>query len=67
MGIYEKIIDIVMNFFKDVEKNIKYLFPLFVGAVIGILLFSKVLIYIFSNYDLQSKALFVGLILRECS
>ena len=40
MGIYDKIIYSVNNFFKDIKKNILFLGTLGIGAVLGILLSS---------------------------
>lgn len=62
-GIYEKLLDSILNFFKDVRKNFKFLFPIAFGGIIGIILFSKVLEYLLYRYPLQTKSLFIGLIL----
>ena len=37
MGIYEKLLDSVLNFFKDIKNNVKYLFPIVLGGIIGII------------------------------
>ncbi len=63
LGIYEKIIDSILNFLKDVKKNIKFLFPIILGCAIGIIIFSKFLIYLFNIYPNQAKSMFAGLIL----
>lgn len=62
-GIYEKLLDSVLNFFKDIKNNFKFLFPIIIGVFVGILLFSKILNYLFYAYPLQTKSIFVGLIL----
>ena len=62
-GIYEKLLDSILNFFKDVKKNFLFLLPIVIGAFIGVLLFSKLLNYFLNNYPIQSKGIFIGFIL----
>lgn len=62
-GIYEKLLDSVLNFFKDIKKNTKFLLPILLGAGIGILIFSNILNYLFYYFPLQTKSIFIGLIL----
>lgn len=63
MGIYEKLLDSVLNFFKDIKSNVKYLFPIVLGGVIGIVLFSNLLNYFFYQFPIQTKSIFIGLII----
>lgn len=62
-GIYDKLIDSILNFFKDIRKNLKFLFPIGVGGIIGIIIFSKILQFMLYKYQLQTKSVFIGLIL----
>ncbi len=62
-GIYEKLLDAVLSFFKKPKENIKFLLPIFLGALIGIIIFSKILNYLLFNYTIQTKSMFIGLIL----
>lgn len=62
-GIYDKLLDSVLNFFKDIKKNTKFLFPIFLGGISGVILFSKILQYLLYKYELQTKSIFIGLIL----
>ena len=62
-GIYEKLLDSILGFFKNIRKNFKFLFPLFLGGLLGILLFSKLLNYLLYAYPTPTKSTFVGLIL----
>lgn len=62
-GIYEKLLDAVLNFFKDIKQNIKFLFPIALGVGIGVLLFSNILNYLLYEFPLQTKSIFIGLII----
>lgn len=62
-GIYEKLLDAVLNFFKDIKQNIKFLFPIALGVGIGVLLFSNGLNYALYAFPIQTKSIFIGLIL----
>lgn len=44
-GIYEKLVDSVLNLFKDFKKNFAFLFPIGLGAFFGIVLFGNVIKY----------------------
>ena len=62
-GIYETLLNCVLNFFKDIKQNFKILFPIVLGVFLGILLFGNILKYIFYAYPIQTKFIFIGLIL----
>ena len=62
-GIYEKLLDTVLNFFKDIKQNIKFLFPIALGVGIGVLLFSNILNYLLYEFPIQTKSIFIGLII----
>ena len=62
-GIYEKLLDAVLNFFKDIKHNIKFLFPIALGVGIGVLLFSNILNYFLYEFPVQTKSIFIGLII----
>jgi putative membrane protein len=62
-GIYEKLIDSVLNIFKDFKTNFKFLLPIGLGGVTGILLFGKILKYLFNTYPMPTKFAFIGLII----
>lgn len=62
-GLYEKLIDSILNFFNDLKTNFKFLFPLFLGAGIGIILFGNLLNYCLYQFPVQTKSIFIGLIL----
>lgn len=62
-GIYEKLIDSVLNFFKDIKSNFKFLFPILIGIAIGVILFGNILKYLFITFPYQTNFAFIGLIL----
>lgn len=62
-GIYEKLLDSILNFFQDIKKNTKFLLPIGIGVGIGILIFSKLLHYFLAYFPIQTKSIFIGLIL----
>ena len=62
-GIYEKLLDSILGFFKNIKKNFIFLFPIVLGCILGVLMFSKILNYMLYAYPIQTKSTFVGLIL----
>lgn len=62
-GIYEKLLDAFLNFFKDIKQNFKFLLPLLIGGVIGVVIFSRLMDYFLSYYPIHTKSIFIGLIL----
>lgn len=62
-GIYEKLLDSVLNFFKDIKSNIKFLSPILIGVGIGIILFGNLLRFLFNNFEMQTMFCFIGIIL----
>ena len=63
LGIYEKLLDAVLNIFKNFKENIKFLLPIGIGGVIGVVLFGNILKYLFYAYPTQISFLFIGLVL----
>lgn len=62
-GIYEKLLNSILNFFRDPKNNFKFLFPILIGTGIGIILFGNVLNYCLYEFPIQTKSIFIGLIL----
>lgn len=62
-GIYEKLLNSILGFFKNIKENIKFLSPIILGGFLGVLLFSNILNYLFASFPIQIKGIFVGLIL----
>lgn len=63
LNIYDKLIDSVSNFRKDFKKSIMFLLPIGIGAVLGIVAFSKLIEFLLTNYPLATNFFFIGLIL----
>lgn len=63
LGLYEKLLNSALNFFKNIKENFKFLFSIGSGAIIGIILFSKIILYCFNTIPFQTKSLFIGLLL----
>lgn len=63
MGIYEDMINSISHIFRDLKKNILFLLPIGVGAVISILLMSKLINRCLENYPFPTTLFFIGLIL----
>lgn len=62
LGIYEKLLNSVLNIFKDFKTNIKIILPILFGGIIGMILFGKILKYLISTYPTQINYIFIGLI-----
>jgi len=62
-GIYEKLLDSILNFFSDIKNNFKFLFPIVIGIGFGIILFGNILNYCLYQFPIQTKSIFIGLIL----
>lgn len=63
MGIYEKIIGVVNNLFKDIKKSIATLLPIGVGMVLGVAIFSFIIPWCLQVYPFPTSFCFIGLIL----
>lgn len=63
MGIYEDLIGAISHFFKDLKKNINLLLFIGIGAVLAILLVSKLINYTLDAFPFATILFFIGLIL----
>ncbi len=62
-GLYQKAINAIGTLFKDFKNNMKFLIPLALGMGTGILLFSKIVDFLLANYEMQTRFLFLGLVI----
>lgn len=62
MGIYEKIINAISEFKKDIINNGIYLSKIGIGIIIAIALFSKIIVKCINKYYFATMLLFIGMI-----
>ncbi|MCW1949702.1 MAG: DUF368 domain-containing protein [Candidatus Shapirobacteria bacterium] len=62
MGIYDELITIISNPFKNFKKNFIFLFPMAIGGIVSIVSLIQVLKFMFETYPIPSFLLFFGLI-----
>ncbi len=62
-GIYEKLVNSVLDLFHDFKKNVTFLLPIIIGVAIGFFLFGNLLNYVYLHYESECKLLFLGFIL----
>lgn len=63
LGVYDKALYYINNFFKHKKESIKYLFPLGIGILISIIIFSKIIDYTLSRQYVITMLFFIGLLL----
>ncbi len=63
LGLYEKVVKSMSTLFKSFKKNIKFLIPLVLGFAVGVLLFSKVVDFMLTNFEFHTRYLFLGLVI----
>jgi len=62
MGIYERAMKAISEYRKNPVENFKFLLPLGIGAMLAVILSSKMIVYFLNNYYLATMLLFIGLI-----
>ena len=62
-NLYDKALDAITKFFNNPKKNFLFLMNLAFGVLIGVVLFSKVIIYFLNEHYIYTMSLFIGLIL----
>lgn len=63
LGVYEDIIGAISHFFKDIKKHLKLIFWIGIGAVVSIIVMSKVIVASLESFRLPTILFFCGLIL----
>lgn len=61
-GIYEKLVNSVLNLSKDFKKNFRFLLPIFLGGITGVFLVGKILNFLFASFPIPTSFCFIGLI-----
>ena len=62
-GVFDPIIEALNTLFKKFVRNLKFIIPLGLGAVIGVIGFSKLVGYSLEHFPLQTGFFFIGLVL----
>lgn len=69
LGLFDQTMEAISNIFsfkisfKDRMKNLVFLIQIMIGVAIGLVLFAKVLDFLFSHFEHQTLCLFAGLII----
>ena len=61
--LYDKAINAITNFFDNSKENFKFLLEFGTGVLLGITIFSKVIVYFLEKFYPYTTTLFIGLIL----
>ncbi len=62
-GLYRDTLDALGGLFRNFRKNAVFLLPLVAGMFSGVLLFSKVIDFLLTGYEMPTRFCFLGLIL----
>ena len=62
-NVYEKIINSLLHYFKQIKKNTIFLVSIFSGILVSIILLSKLVLFLYTNFHLIMIILFSILIL----
>lgn len=62
-GIYDRFINAITFNVKKLWNNRRFVAPLLVGMLLGVLLFSKMIEFLYGHYPVQTNYVFTGLIL----
>lgn len=63
MGVYEDMIEVISHFFKDIKKSLGFVIPFGIGAVLSILLMSKLISAALVKFPFPTTLFFMGLII----
>lgn len=63
LGLYEDAVDAIGTLFKNFKKNVLFLLPLVLGFGCGVLLFSKVVDFMLTEYEFYTRYAFLGLVI----
>lgn len=63
LGIYENLLNAVLNIKSDFKENIKIIAPIGIGAIIGVVIFGKIIKNLLYQYPTQVSFLFMGLVI----
>ncbi|KRM71561.1 membrane protein [Lacticaseibacillus brantae DSM 23927] len=63
VGLYDKLLDAVNHFRQQPRASIRFLWPVALGAVIGILVSTKAVLALTTSFPIPSYGFFIGLVL----
>ena len=63
LGIYEQVIETISHFFSNFKNNLKFIIPLGIGAVLSLVLFSKLIGMSLDKFPFATTLFFLGLIM----
>ena len=63
LNLYEKILDVIVNFFSNWKDNLKFITIFGMGMLLAIIFGSKILLVLFSRYQFMLFMFFIGLII----
>lgn len=62
-GLYQKTLTAMGTLLTNFRKNVRFLLPLLAGMLLGVLLFSRVIDFCISHFEMPTRFCFLGLIL----
>ncbi len=62
LRIFDRLLNAINHFFSDIKKHLRFLIPLGLGAVVGILAFSVLIEYCLERFSLPTCGFFAGLV-----
>lgn len=62
-GLYDKITYFIAHFTKNFKENVLYFMPVGIGGAVGVLIFSRIIEYLFNFHEVEIRYAFVGLML----
>ena len=63
LGLYRKLIDSFATINKDFKKKAAFLLPILGGMLVGVVIFSRIISYLLTTYEFQTRLTFFGLLL----
>ncbi|MCL2371161.1 DUF368 domain-containing protein [Candidatus Saccharibacteria bacterium] len=63
LGLYRKVIDSLATINKDFKKKARFLLPILIGMLVGVVMFSRIISFLLATYEYQTRLTFLGLLL----
>lgn len=63
LGIYDRCMEIIANPFKNFKENVKYIWPILLGIVIGAACCANLVAYLLENHNAFTRCAFLGIII----